>query len=155
MNSLHSGNPCGRLHWAALVAAAVFVHSGMGDVVVSLDFEDGAGQLAQDTTSVENHGILGGKTTRQSLDPTWTATGHAGGALSFDGKDDVLVIPCNPSFSFTKGIVVEAWVRQRRRTPFARVIDQPGCFDLYIHTDGIASFRFRGAEAHGVRSPQP
>jgi len=126
-----------------------------GAPVGRFDFDEGQGQLALDQSSAENHATLGRHPKPEPRDPRWVAEGKHGAALEFDGKDDVVSIPTTTSLIPCRGLEVEAWVYQRKRTPYARVFDKRPCFDMYIHADGIPAFRFRGAEAHGVRGKEP
>ena len=124
-------------------------------VVLDLHFDEVRDNYAPDASPSENNAVLGYKSVTDACDPQLTPDGKLGCALEFDGVDDVVEVPHNGSLEFRKGVSVEAWVYQTKRTPFARVVDYGPCFELYIHTNGIATFRLQGAEAHGVRSQEP
>ena len=135
-------------------AATVAAEAGKA-VVVHLSFDQGKGGWAMDSSPAENNGMLGQTAGDAADDPRWAANGKEGGALEFDGVNDVVLIAHTDSLNFVRGIIVEAWILQRTRTAYARVLDRGPCFDVYIHENGTPSFRFHGAEAHGVRGKQP
>ena len=118
-------------------------------------FDGDGGEWVLDASDAENHGVLGLLSKPDRRDPKRVAGGKRGAALEFDGKDDVVTIEATASLVPVAGLEIEAWVFQTRRSPYARVFDKRPCFDMYIHENGVLAFRFRGAEAHGVRSPEP
>jgi hypothetical protein len=71
-------------------------------------FDEGSGNIARDYSGNGNNGTL-------VNGPTWT-TGKVGGALSFDGVDDNVVVPHNLSLNITSSITIMAWIKPR--TPF-------------------------------------
>jgi len=73
-------------------------------------FEEGTGIRAEDSSFNSNHGTL-------TLGPTWTQ-GRVGGALSFDGSDDHVLIGNSSTFNYeyTQPMTVSAWVRRRGDT---------------------------------------
>ena len=150
-----------RVWWGCAVSAAAFfcqriaAQEAVQSVVGHYHFDEGKGGWAFDASAAENGGMLGRMPTEDGADLRWAANGREGGALDFDGSSDVVTIPHSDSLNFVSGIVVEAWIYQRSRTPFARVLDKGPCFDVYIHANGMASFRFHGAEAHGIRGRKP
>jgi len=64
-------------------------------------FEEGTGSVAHDSIS-GNHGTIYGA--------NWS-TGQVGDALTFDGLDDMIVVPHSPSLSLEE-FTIEAWVKQ-------------------------------------------
>jgi hypothetical protein len=119
------------------------------------DFDEGEGQWIADTSPFALSGFLGSRLDPDEDDPAWVAEGHAGGCLRFDGASDRVTVQHAAHLGPAEGIIAEAWVMQTERTDFARVMDKGLTFDIYIHANGTASFRLLGAEAHGVRSPEP
>jgi hypothetical protein len=73
--------------------------------VLALGFNDGSGSTARDSSPSRNNGTLSGA--------TWTTSGKAGGALSFDGSNDRVTVPDASSLDLTKALTLEAWVRPR------------------------------------------
>ena len=127
----------------------------VGTVVGLYHFDEVAEGRAPDASCIDNAAMLGLRGVMDASAPKPTADGKVGGALEFDGVDDVATVPHHDALAFRQGLAVEAWVFQIKRTPYARVLDKASCFDLYIRGDGIPTFRFRGAEAHGVRGTKP
>ncbi len=117
-------------------------------------FDEGKGQTAGDTGEFENDGFLGWKMAADDADPQWVAEGKAGGCLRFDGEDDRVQVADAAPLALVRGVIVEAWVKQTKRTAYARIVDKGLTFDIYVHEEGWVSFRFRGAEAHGLHSSQ-
>ena len=127
----------------------------VGTVVGLYHFDEAPDGWTPDASCIDNAAMLGLRGVMDRSAPKPTADGKVGGALEFDGVDDVVTVPHHDALAFSQGLIVDAWVFQYKRTPYARVLDKPRCFDLYIREDGIPTFRFRGAEAHGVRGKQP
>jgi chitodextrinase len=92
--------------------------SGADGLVAAYSFDDGTGSILVDESTSGNDGsIVGGA--------SWIATGHSGGALSFDGSDDRVTIPDATTLDLTSGMTVEAWVKpsangQRSRAVLAK-----------------------------------
>ncbi|MCK5397685.1 MAG: LamG domain-containing protein, partial [Thermoplasmata archaeon] len=70
-------------------------------LIAKWSFDEGAGTDATDTSGNGNDGIIYGA--------TW-ATGINGSALSFDGVDDYVEVPDDPSLRGFNQITLEAWV---------------------------------------------
>src|SRR5450759_5412343 len=64
-------------------------------------FDEGTGTNATDSSGMGNNGTL-------TNGPTWT-TGKVGGALSFDGTDDYVNVPDNPSLDMSGNLTIEFW----------------------------------------------
>ncbi|MDO8631170.1 MAG: LamG-like jellyroll fold domain-containing protein [Phycisphaerales bacterium] len=64
------------------------------------NFDDGAGALAVDRGGTNNGQIAGA---------AWTA-GMAGSALRFDGVDDYITFPADPSLDAATGLTVAGWI---------------------------------------------
>jgi Concanavalin A-like lectin/glucanases superfamily len=73
-------------------------------LVAAYSFDEGTGAVAHDSSGNANHGAL-------VNDPTWfNGTGRFGGALRFDGVDDLVEVVSSASLEPTDAITVEAWV---------------------------------------------
>jgi Concanavalin A-like lectin/glucanases superfamily/VanZ like family len=72
------------------------------DLAAAYDFDEGAGSVLND---ISGHGNTG-----QIRGATWTSQGKFGGALAFDGVDNVVVIPHSPSLDLTSAMTLEAWI---------------------------------------------
>jgi hypothetical protein len=73
-------------------------------LVAAYDFNQGSGARLTDVSGNSNHGAL-------TNGPVWTAAGRYGGALTFDGSNDLVSINDAPSLDLTTGMTLEAWVR--------------------------------------------
>ncbi len=74
-----------------------------GSLVCLLPFEEGFGVRVRDYSLFENHGTISGA--------TWV-DGKYGKALSFDGLNDYVSVPHNPSLNFGTGnFTLEVWVK--------------------------------------------
>jgi lysophospholipase L1-like esterase/chitodextrinase len=85
-------------------------YAAAGGPFVSLSLNEGVGTLAADASGNGNTGtLLNG--------PSWT-TGKSGGALSFDGINDIVYIANSSTLnSATTGITVAAWVYRASNQP--------------------------------------
>ena len=70
------------------------------DAVLILHFDEGSGTIAKDESGHGNDGTIYGA--------TWT-TGVSGKALEFDGVDDYVEIPDNPSLDLDHDFTIMAW----------------------------------------------
>lgn len=75
---------------------------GYAKIIGEWRFDEGAGQLAMDSSTHGNHGTIQGA--------QWTMDGRVGGALLFDGIDDYVRIPHAPSLNLSEAITIEAWI---------------------------------------------
>ncbi len=74
----------------------------MPGLVAAYGFSDGAGTTLSDVSGRGHPGTLSG--------PTWSASGHSGGALAFDGVNDFVSIADHSELDLTTGMTLEAWV---------------------------------------------
>ena len=72
-------------------------------LVAAYSFDAGSGSTLADTSGHGNTGSIEGA--------TWTTAGRNGGALSFDGVDDLVTIVDARTLDLTTGMTLEAWVR--------------------------------------------
>ncbi|MET0304813.1 MAG: LamG-like jellyroll fold domain-containing protein [Solirubrobacterales bacterium] len=81
--------------------------------VAAYSFDEGAGTTLGD--SIDNHdGTISGA--------TWSSSGKYGGALSFDGVNDVVSIADASDLDLTSTFTLEAWVRPDTATDWSPVI---------------------------------
>ncbi len=73
-----------------------------GGPVAAWAFDEGAGTSAGDATGNGHTGAVTGA--------AWTVSGRHGGALSFDGLDDAVVVPEDGTFQLGSTLTVSAWV---------------------------------------------
>ncbi|MBI5360865.1 MAG: DUF2341 domain-containing protein, partial [Planctomycetes bacterium] len=99
-----------KVYKRALSAEEVSMHYGSG-LVGSWHFSEGLGQAAADMSGRSNNGQLGSFAGLDANDPTWTASGRFGSALSFDGTDDYVSVPDSDSWAFgTSNFTIEGWI---------------------------------------------
>ena len=70
---------------------------------------------------------------------TWTTGGKNGGALSFDGTNDLVSVADSASLDLTTGMTIEAWVKPAKLGSLWRTVvvkEQPNqlSYALYAHT---------------------
>jgi hypothetical protein len=101
--------------------------------VAAYAFDEGTGLTTADATGKGHIGTLGGGV-------AWTPTGHSGGALSFDGVDDVVAVADAVDLDLASGMTLEAWVKPTAlgstwRTVVIKEQASDLVYALYAHTD--------------------
>jgi hypothetical protein len=100
-------------------------------LIAAYNFNEGSGSVLNDVTGNGNHGTL-------ANGPVWTTAGKYGGALTFDGSNDIVNIPHSSSLNLTTGLTLEAWVRPTTVTNWRTVLmkERPGnlAYGLYANT---------------------
>ena len=98
--------------------------------VAAWAFDEGMGTVARDSVGTLNGTVSGA---------TWSTAGRYGGALFFDGLDDVVTVSDAAPLDLATGMTVEAWVRPRtlsgRRTVAGKSGQSTLAYGLYAHTD--------------------
>ena len=89
--------------------------------VAAWSFDDGAGNLLRATVGGLDGAITGA---------TWTTAGRNGGALMFNGVDQMVTVPANPVLNLTTGMTLEAWVYPTSVTNWRNVAMKEGSNDL-------------------------
>ena len=89
--------------------------------VAAWSFDDGAGRLLR-----ASEGGLDGVITGA----TWTTAGRYGGALMFNGIDNLVTVPANSALSLTTGMTVEAWVFPTAVSNWRTIAMKEGTTDL-------------------------
>jgi hypothetical protein len=72
-------------------------------LVAAYNFNAGSGATLSDSSGSNNPGTI--------VEATWTTAGKFGGALNFDGVNDLVNINNSTSLNLTTAYTVEAWVR--------------------------------------------
>ena len=90
-----------------------------GGLVAAYSFDGGTGSTLADSSGKGNAGVISG--------PSWTSAGKNGGALTFDGVNDLVTIADTASLDLTTGMTLEAWVRPIATTSWRTVVtkEQP------------------------------
>jgi hypothetical protein len=99
-------------------------------LVAAYNFDESSGAAVHDSSGLANDGTASGA-------PDHVA-GHTGGALDFDGDDDVVTVPSSPSLALGSEMTVEAWVRPTELGDIWRTValkERTGgmCWALYAH----------------------
>ena len=94
------------------------VSSAPAGLVAAYNFNEGNFGTLYDVSGHGNHGTLEG--------PIWTGTGKYGGALSFDGINDVVTVNDADSLDFTTGFSLEAWVNPTSAGNWSSVLFKQG-----------------------------
>jgi len=77
--------------------------------VLSLDFDEGSGTIAHDSSVYHNDGIL----LPVGSEPLWVQ-GKFGKALNFDGLNDIVYVQNGGGLNITNTITLEAWVYAKK-----------------------------------------
>ena len=85
----------------AMMPTVAFAQSIPG-LVAAWGFNEGAGPTTADASGNNNTGTISGA--------TWSTQGRFGGALTFDGTNDVVVVANAPSLNLTTAMTLSAWV---------------------------------------------
>jgi hypothetical protein len=101
-----------------LEVRALFAAPGL---VAAYNFDEGAGVALGDLSGSGNVGAL-------ANGPAWNAAGRFGGALSFDGVNDIVNIADSNSLDLTTAVTMEAWVNPSAQAGYRTVLmkDIPG-----------------------------
>jgi chitodextrinase len=109
------------------VASATTAASSLG-AVAAYGFDEGTGLTAADATGNGNAGAL-------TNGPTWTA-GKYGGALSFDGNNDFVLVNSSASLTLTNAMTLEAWVFPTSSAGGWHAIMQKEVDAYFLHSGG-------------------
>lgn len=104
--TLQTSGPVGRVATLTktgyIQVAAPSGNSGGGGLVAAYGFDETSGATAADASGQGNPGAVTGA--------TWTAAGHYGGALSFNGANNWVTVGDSPSLDLNGTLTLEAWV---------------------------------------------
>ncbi len=125
----------GRSTTSASVTVTV-ANTGPSGLVGGWSFDEGAGPTAGDRSGRGNTGTLTGG-------PSWTTSGRYGGALVFDGVNDLVTIPDAASLDLTNQLTMAAWVRPTALGSWKQVLlkERPGGLAYALYATGNASQR--------------
>ena len=88
---------------------------GPSDLAAAYPFDEGTGTTVSDLSGNDNTGAISGA--------SWTIAGRHGGALSFDGDGDFVVVPDSASLDVAgTGLTIMAWVWVDPSTPADSVV---------------------------------
>jgi hypothetical protein len=75
---------------------------GPAGLVAAYGFNAGSGPTLGDSSGNGNNGAISGA--------SWSVSGRFGGALSFDGSNDIVNVPDSGSLDLSAGMTLEAWI---------------------------------------------
>jgi hypothetical protein len=118
--------------------------------VASFNFDEGAGTSLLDRTGKGHTGAVNGA--------TWSASGHSGGALSFDGVSNLVTVADANDLDLTNGMTLEAWVRPTNTSGWRTVLakERPGGLAYELYGSGSArpsAYIDTGSAERGLTSP--
>jgi hypothetical protein len=106
-------------------------------LVAAYSFNEGSGSTLTDVSGSGNHGeLLNG--------PSWTSDGKHGGALAFDGIDDLVSIADAASLDLATGMTLEAWVRPARWSDWGVILAKGADSPKKTDADPVYALRARG-----------
>jgi hypothetical protein len=110
--------------------------------VAAYDFDDGVGTLLRDLSGHGNSGQIRGSTWGQ---------GRFGGALVFNGVDDVVVVPHSSSLDLASAMTLEAWIHPTTVQGGSRAVLQKE-FDAYflLASSGAGTLKPAGGGTFGL-----
>jgi hypothetical protein len=83
-------------------------------LVAAYGFSEGVGSTFADASGNGNGGTISGA--------SWSVQGRFGGALAFDGSDDIATVPDSASLDLTTGMTLQAWVNPITMTSWRTVL---------------------------------
>jgi hypothetical protein len=121
----------GVLGWCAAPASAA------PNLLAEWTLDEGAGQVAGDSSGHANHGELGASADPDAADPAWIPGHDSGGALAFNGSSYVTV-PDNGLLEPPR-LAVDAWVRRTGSPGRWRYVLSKGSLDCDRSAYGLYS----------------
>ena len=101
-------------------------------LVAAYSFDAGSGTTLADVSGRGHNGTIAGA--------AWSTAGRNGGALSFDGVNDMVTVADTAALDLTNAMTLEAWVRPSTTNRWRTVAlkEQPGAlvYSLYSNNSG-------------------
>jgi len=107
------------------VAAVLFARGdayGQTGPVAAYSFDEGIGSTVADASGRGNVGTIAGA--------TWSAGGHSGSALSFNGTNSWVTVADAASLDLTTGMTLEAWIKPTALSSWRTVVMKEAAGDL-------------------------
>ncbi len=135
--------------------------SANSSTILFLQFNDGSGQTAVDSSQYGNNGTLGNSSSADTQDPTWNSTSKFGAsALTFDGIDDFVNVSNSSIFNIAGDMTIEAWIKTPSVGPGGGILTkmdngQNFGYGLTIRNAGVVDFLVRNNSATGSSACNP
>jgi glucose/arabinose dehydrogenase len=100
--SARARDAAGNVTVSAAVSVQISNSVPATSLVAAYAFDEGNGAVLTDWSGQANHGSINGA--------TWTAAGRFGGALTFDGVNDLVTVADANSLDLTAALTIEAWL---------------------------------------------
>lgn len=97
--------------------------------VASYSFNEGSGETTHDASGKGHEGTLHGA--------KWTKEGKYGGAIYFDGKEDLVTVPASRELNFSPAFTLEAWVKPDEANKWSAVFtkETPSFVSYQLHAE--------------------
>ena len=115
----------------SVVASTVF--SKETDLAAGYLFNEETGDLL-DVSGNNNDGTVHGATRG--------ADGVVGGAYSFDGNDDYLLVPDSSSLDLTREFSISAWIMHEDPDHTQNIVTKESAYEIAVDTDGTLKWAF-------------
>ncbi|GAA3607846.1 LamG-like jellyroll fold domain-containing protein [Microlunatus ginsengisoli] len=135
----------GKTTVSAIVSVSV-ANTGPSGLVGAWSFNEGTGTTAADSSGQGNNGTLSGG-------PTWTSAGKYGGAITFDGVNDMVAIPDANSLDLSNNLTVAAWVRPTAQGAWRTAVlkERTSGLTYALYANGATGNRPNGTLAIGTQ----
>jgi hypothetical protein len=115
-------------------------------LMAAYNFDEGTGSVLNDRSGSGNPGTVSGA--------TWSASGHTGSALNFDGVNDWVTVADSPDLALGGAMTLEAWIYPTVHADWRSAIlkETPGglAYALYSSDDGSRPAAYVNAGAGDV-----
>lgn len=125
--SARARDAAGNTTMSSSVAVTVNNPVSNTNLVASYGFNENGGAVLTDFSGRNNNGTL-------ANGPVWTTSGKYGGALSFDGTNDLVNIADASSLDLTNGMTIEAWVNSNNLTGYKTVLCKENGTNNFVYT---------------------
>ena len=118
---------------SATTLTATYRDIGPSGLVAAYGFDETTGTSVGDASGSGNAGSIGGGALR-------TASGKYGGAISFDGVNDMVTVPDSNSLDLKTGMTLEAWINPTVASGWRTAILKETTNDLVYALYGVSSY---------------
>jgi hypothetical protein len=125
--SARARDAAGNTTTSTSVAVTVSNPVSNTNLVASYGFNENGGTVLTDFSGKNNNGTL-------ANGPVWTVAGKYGGALTFDGTNDLVNIADANTLDLTNGMTIEAWVNSNNLTGYKTVVCKENGTSNFVYT---------------------